>query len=1404
MKTLTLPRLSLRKLIALIAVAALPIAASRAADIYWTNGTASYNNAAHWSSATIPGTADNAHNTNGLGNVVQINAGNPDWTVIDIKAGGTNTAGAFEQNGQTVNVTGWLITGAGIDAIGTYTLNSGTLNVAGGRIFLGDHPGSTSTLNINGGTINKSGDVFVVADGGWNGAGGRTGTVNQVAGTVNSTSEVWIGQTAQGVGIYNLSGGSINSSNWFVVGRAGSQGTMNMTGGSILHVTGGGTPAFIVADGAAGTLNHSAGTITTTAGEYWVGNGGAAIGTNNLSGSAAVTVSNWIAFGRSGLGVLNMSGGSMTKFGNGHVTLGAFGGSFGLVNQTGGGFTNTTSQTWIGETTAGQWDMNGGVAALGFVDLARGGGSSGVLNLNGGTFLASEITSSTSGGTLNFNGGTLVATANNPNFLHDLSGANVLAGGAIIDSAGFNITISQTLSDSGSLTKLGAGTLTLSGANSYAGGNIVNGGKLVTTTASTSGDITVGNSASFGLVVLLANAQMAVPNVTLGTSSLDFDLGAFGNPTTAPLSASSTLAVNGAVTVNIADALPQVGQFPLIQFATRTGSGSFVLGTIPVGVVASIVTNIPNSTIDLNITSVNLPRWDGQAGGNWDIGLTTNWINIGTGLPTFYGEGNFVLFDDNALGTTTVNLAQTVNPGSVTVNNNTLPYTLVGSGRISGPTSFTKQGPGNFTIANTGGNNYTGKTIVSGGTLTVTSLANGGVASSIGASSSSPTNLVLSGGTLSYAGPAGVSINRGFSLATTSTNGVNVQSNLTVSGQVTAANLSSLIKSGPATLTYTTVGTNTHAGSSSALGYRIEEGSVVFDGSSGAQTNFITGGLRIAPAAGTNASVIVTNATVSILSSSFNVGQGAGSTGTLALAVGTITQTSSPYSLGNGGGFGYVQQSGGAITTSGELWVGNTAGAGQYDFSGGTLGVGNWVAIGRFGATGIFNMTGGTFTKTGGGEFLVAAGNNSVGTLNHSGGLITINNQFLVPENGNTNTLGTYNISGTAEMRVSSWIAIGRGSAAGVLNISGGTLAKVAGGGSSFIIAANGPGTVTQTGGTLSNTISQTWISENSPATWTMSAGTGVFGFLQFARNGSGVGTLNQNGGVISANEIAGGAGLATNNYNGATIRARTSIANFLHDLDEANILAGGLIVDTDTNTIGASQVLAGAGGLTKNGTGTLRLNGVNTYAGTTLVNAGTLGGMGTIAGPVSIAAGASLAPGLSIGTLTVNNTLTLAGTSVSQFEVTMVGGATNDIVTGLTSISYGGSLVVTNVGASPLVAGTIFKLFNVAGPISGNFSSVTILPAGTGTFNPATGELTITSSGILLVNAPARSGGNLVLTGTGGTPGGSYSWLTATNVATPNWTTNGVGTFDGTGGFSNAFPVNASEPARFFRIQTP
>jgi len=111
--------------------AALSAGTARAVDIFWTAGTASYNNGANWTGGVIPGTGDHAINNNGSNNVVQINPGDPAWSVVDLIAGNAdNASGSYVQSGSSVTVGtpgGWLRLGLNNGSLGIYTLNSGTL-----------------------------------------------------------------------------------------------------------------------------------------------------------------------------------------------------------------------------------------------------------------------------------------------------------------------------------------------------------------------------------------------------------------------------------------------------------------------------------------------------------------------------------------------------------------------------------------------------------------------------------------------------------------------------------------------------------------------------------------------------------------------------------------------------------------------------------------------------------------------------------------------------------------------------------------------------------------------------------------------------------------------------------------------------------------------------------------------------------------------------------------------------------------------------------------------------------------------------------------------------------------------------------------------------------------------------
>ena len=134
--------------------------------------------------------------------------------------------------------------------------------------------------------------------------------------------------------------------------------------------------------------------------------------------------------------------------------------------------------------------------------------------------------------------------------------------------------------------------------------------------------------------------------------------------------------------------------------------------------------------------------------GNWDTSSAA-WVE-GT-----YADGAKVLFPMTADATVTI--PADVAPASVVVKGEA-NLTLTGNGKISGAGSVNKAGEGSLTL--NANNDYTGATVNRGGEVVLSSLKNGGVASSIGASLEYPQNWVWYGGTWRYTG-GNTSTNRG-------------------------------------------------------------------------------------------------------------------------------------------------------------------------------------------------------------------------------------------------------------------------------------------------------------------------------------------------------------------------------------------------------------------------------------------------------------------------------------------------------------------------------------------------------------------------------------------------------------------------------------------------------------------
>lgn len=180
-----------------------------------------------------------------------------------------------------------------------------------------------------------------------------------------------------------------------------------------------------------------------------------------------------------------------------------------------------------------------------------------------------------------------------------------------------------------------------------------------------------------------------------------------------------------------------------------------------------------------------------------------------------------------------------------------------------------------------------------------------------------------------------------------------------------------------------------------------------------------------------------------------------------------------------------------------------------------------------------------------------------------------------------------------------------------------------------------------------------------------------------------------------------------------------------------------GLTIDAG-NVLTLSNLISGAGALTKIGVGTARLESANTYAGNTTINVGTLalgtnGSIGSGAA-ITLAAGANFDV-LSQGGFTVASGKTLAAAGTINGGVTVSGGATLQVG----SATNTGTLTVVNGNAT--LGGATFMKLNAATKTSDAISTTNIINYGGAlTVSVLTGTLTPGDS-YQLFNAPVRNG---------------------------------------------------------------
>jgi autotransporter-associated beta strand protein len=224
-----------------------------------------------------------------------------------------------------------------------------------------------------------------------------------------------------------------------------------------------------------------------------------------------------------------------------------------------------------------------------------------------------------------------------------------------------------------------------------------------------------------------------------------------------------------------------------MTFGINMNTNSLNLGAISIDNTRTIATNLGNSSATAGFLRL--------------YGSTVNSVpnvvlrNNGTGVFTLQAAQNGAM--DIVLSNASDNIVNIDNTGGVTI-----------SSILSGTGNLTKAGAGAGNLILSGLNTYTGATTINAGSLNFAVIANGGIASGIGASSSAVGNLILGGGTLSYTG-ANASSDRGFTLTAATISSISTTNTLTLTGG-SAATTGALSKTGAGTLELT--GANLYTG----------------------------------------------------------------------------------------------------------------------------------------------------------------------------------------------------------------------------------------------------------------------------------------------------------------------------------------------------------------------------------------------------------------------------------------------------------------------------------------------------------------------------------------------------------------------------------------------------------------
>jgi fibronectin-binding autotransporter adhesin len=728
------------------------------------------------------------------------------------------------------------------------------------------------------------------------------------------------------------------------------------------------------------------------------------------------------------------------------------------------------------------------------------------------------------------------------------------------------------------------------------------------------------------------------------------------------------------------------------------------------------------------------------------------------------------------------------NPNGVPANNGTASLAFAGTTRLTPDmdanwsiNSLTfNSSAGAFTLSSTGGFVLTiqggGITNNSANTETINNAITLGTAQTWSATS----------GALSFGGNI---TNGGFLLT------ISGGSNTAASGVISGTG--GLTKTGAGTFTLS--GTNTYSGgttfnagtvsvsSDSNLG--ASSGSLTFGGGTLAFTNNVAGSRAvIMSSSGTfsgtfgytleESGAVSGNGNLTVAGSGTLILSGSGSNGT-----GTTTLSSGVLSLR-----GTVSLGSGNLTfTSGVLELGNGnftralgVSAGQVNMSSASGGAG----FAAYGADRTVNLGGAGATVTWGSGNFVASGQPLYLGTQTADHMVDFQNPINL--NAGTRTITVTDGVGTGIDAKISGVISGTGASNLVMNTVGvspwnpgtlllsngnnsyaGTTTVVAG---TLLISANATGTAGNT--VLGSSASDVLVGNTSGA---FSAGLLTDAAVTISRN---VRAQSGNTGIISL----GGYTANASTFSGSVFLGTDSVATgkgvTLTAVSGGTVTFSGVIQDpTGVTTRGV---------LTKDGAGTVVLSGVNTYAGGTIINGGTLsisqvanlgattGGLTINAGTLEISTGFSTGRAISLGDAT--STFQIDPSQTYTVTSAIAGsGSLNKTGTGTMVLSGGNSYTgATNVSAGTLQISAIERIANTSDlNVSGGTFDVQTFSETVRNVTLSSGSITGTGTGTLIGSTYAVQSGtaSAILAGTGAT-------MTKTTAGTVTLT--GANTFTG------------------------